>query len=59
MFSTEICVFAAHKNRNVSNNFSAFVFIATQISDWFDGIWIFFSSTACSFCRLLCFADVF
>lgn len=42
MFSTEICVFAAHKNRNVSNNFSAFVFIATQISDWFDGIWIFF-----------------
>lgn len=42
MLTTEICVFTAHRKRNVFNNFSAFISIATQISDWFEGIGIFF-----------------
>lgn len=42
MFTTEILVFTTHKRRNMFNNFSAFVSIATQISDWFEGIGIFF-----------------
>lgn len=42
MSATEIQVLTTHKKRNMFNNFSAFVSIATQISDWFEGIRIFF-----------------
>lgn len=44
MFTTEICIFTAHKKWNVFNNFSAFISIATQISYWFEEIGIFFSA---------------
>lgn len=47
MSTTEIFVFTAHRKRNVFNNFSAFVSVATQISDWFERIGIFSCSNTC------------